>query len=359
MKSVFILIPAEIPTGPVKGAIALANALAVHCKVTLVSLKHGEGANTPFDERVSKICLGTPGRSMWQKIKEYKKIINQNKSNKTETGSVSFCLSADFVNLFCKKIAITCSSVRGNLFVNYKHDYGSKGLLLAFLHLFSLRGMHHVVAMNQAMRDQVQKFSGKKTSIIENFIDENGLSHITRIPQKTDILRLVFVGSLSTRKHPLLIVQAVAQLKKMGVKAQIEFIGDGPLRDDIEKRAKDLGLNNEVMIHGFMPNPEQIVHQSDVFVLPSLSEGVSRAAMEALFLGVPCVLRNVDGNSELINQKTNGILFDNDKDLAQCILEASKINNRDTNRPNLLPDRFHQQNAALRYLNLLDQTYGR
>ena len=58
--------------------------------------------------------------------------------------------------------------------------------------------------------------------------------------------------------------------------------------------------------------------------LPSYSEGMSRAVLEALSLGIPCVLRNVKANSELIKDKENGILFNNTTDLYVSLNKALK-----------------------------------
>jgi glycosyltransferase involved in cell wall biosynthesis len=82
-----------------------------------------------------------------------------------------------------------------------------------------------------------------------------------------------------------------------------------------------------------------------VFVLPSLSEGAPRAALEALFLGVPCVLRNVDGNACLVSSGVNGVLFQTDDQLLEAIKGAVVLARKlrgiagDGKKNNLLPDR--------------------
>ena len=56
---IFILIPADIPTGPVKGAYALANSLVENFEVSLVTIKHGIGANARIDTRIRKYAFLT------------------------------------------------------------------------------------------------------------------------------------------------------------------------------------------------------------------------------------------------------------------------------------------------------------
>ena len=107
--------------------------------------------------------------------------------------------------------------------------------------------------------------------------------------------------------------------------------------------------------HGHISKPYSLVSRADVFVLPSLAEGTSRAALEALCLGVPCVLRQVDGNSKLIQNGINGVLFNRDDELVDALLQAVIISQAtQKSHDNLLPNFFHQQQSANQYLNLVE-----
>ena len=70
-----------------------------------------------------------------------------------------------------------------------------------------------------------------------------------------------------------------------------------------------------ITLYGRLDNPNKLVKNFDVFLLPSYSEGTSRAAMEALYLGLPCVMRDVDSNSDLIKGKGQGFLITNYNEL--------------------------------------------
>ena len=83
--------------------------------------------------------------------------------------------------------------------------------------------------------------------------------------------------------------------------------------------------------------------KASVMVLPSYSEGISRAAMEALYLGIPCVMRNVDDNKALIEERNNGALFESDIELPDSILRANKIFNKNKTRIPLLPKAFRKE----------------
>jgi glycosyltransferase involved in cell wall biosynthesis len=94
-------------------------------------------------------------------------------------------------------------------------------------------------------------------------------------------------------------------------------------------------------------------------VLPSLSEGTPRSALEALHLGVPCVLRAADGNSELIASEQQGALFEEDAALPDTIARvAAYSRTRSVVRSTLLPRGFRQVEQARRYLSLVEGAEG-
>jgi glycosyltransferase involved in cell wall biosynthesis len=357
IKHLFILIPANIPTGPVKGAYALSNALIGQCKVTLVTIRPGCGANAWLDPRVHVICLAHLSKNPAKKLTHYRLLLRQ-AGGRSNVASLSLCLSADCINIFCKRYALTFSSVRGNLFINYRHDYGFPGIGLAFLHLFSLRWVDRVVAMNQSMAMQIRRYSGHEATVIGNFIDEKRINRRVVIKDDTDPFVFVFVGSLTTRKQPRLLVRALHELTHKNITAYVEYVGAGPESRAITEDARALGLVAFVRQHGFLSSPENVVTNADVLVLPSLSEGISRAALEAMYLGIPCVLRNADGNRELVIDGMNGAIFADDLDLPDAMLKAAQISRLNKKRECLLPLDFRQHFAANKYIELMSARNG-
>lgn len=350
---IYLLIPSLHPTGPIKGAIALANAMVENRKVFLVTLKSGPGAQCDIDDRVKVIHLYK--KDGWiNRLRSYRQYLNS-AGRQDQVASISSCFSADFFNLFMRKHAVICSSVRSNLPQNYKHTYGWTGLILALVHFALLRGFHHVVTMTQAMARQVAATLGRQPTVIANFVDERVIEPYRHAVNKYGQYRLVFVGSLTLRKQPMAIVKAMEILCAKGYDFHADFIGDGPVKSTLEKEIQKRKLTHTIHLHGHLIELFHIVSKADVFVLPSSSEGVSRACLEALHLGVPCVLRDVDGNGELIQSGVNGILFHNDADLPTAILAAIKLSRENKcSTVSLLPPDYRQENAARAYLNLVE-----
>lgn len=354
MRKFFILVPSLSPAGPVKGAVALANAISAVREVTLVSLKGGSGVGDPIQRAVRVLSLAHV-HGWRQRVSTYSTLLRE-AGGRSVVASISMCLSADITNLFCRADAVTCSSVRGNLLRNYYLDYGLPGAPLAVAHLCALRGVDHVVAMNAAMASQVSFYTRRTSTIIGNFIDEATLEQYREVNEPSGPLRLVFVASLTARKCPELLIDAIRELVHRGIAIHLDMLGNGPQRAQIEARIAQYGLTDVVAIQGQIPTPYTFIARADALVLPSLSEGVSRAALEALYLGVPCVLRDVDGNAGLLQKPGSGMLFRHDADLAETILQvASEARLRSGARTSLLPLMCSQAAAVQQYLALLEQ----
>lgn len=123
--------------------------------------------------------------------------------------------------------------------------------------------------------------------------------------------RLLCVGRLSPEKGQGLLLEAVAALRAEGRPLHLKLVGDGPDRPWLERRAAELGLSSTVEFAGWV-DPTQIraiYNEAEVFVLPSLAEGVPVVLMEAMAMQLPCVAPRIGGIPELIEDGVDGILF--------------------------------------------------
>jgi glycosyltransferase involved in cell wall biosynthesis len=115
--------------------------------------------------------------------------------------------------------------------------------------------------------------------------------------------RLVCVGRLCEQKGQLLLIEACAQVWHAGVRFEVVFVGDGPLRRDIEQVATSLGIQEAVTITGWQ-DAHQVrcwVRSARVMVLPSFAEGLPVAIMEALALQTPVITTHIAGIPELVD----------------------------------------------------------
>jgi glycosyltransferase involved in cell wall biosynthesis len=85
--------------------------------------------------------------------------------------------------------------------------------------------------------------------------------------------------------------------------------GDGPDRIDLEDYVKRLGIGAQVNFLGNKSDVRSYLNAADLFVLPSKSEGISNALLEAMSAGLACVATPVGGNFEVLDQGRCGILL--------------------------------------------------
>jgi len=116
--------------------------------------------------------------------------------------------------------------------------------------------------------------------------------------------RVIFIGSLDQPYKGLEIaLKALSISLKRGVDWEFRVVGDGRLRKDYENLTVKLGINNKVKFIGKIPAGRAIIEQlnwSDLFILPSFTEGMPRALIEAMARGLPCIATSVGGIPELL-----------------------------------------------------------
>jgi len=124
------------------------------------------------------------------------------------------------------------------------------------------------------------------------------------------LTQLLCVGRLTPAKGQVLLVQALAQLRDTGVRCHLTLVGAGPDRERIEDEIASLRLEHDVTLTGALTQDQvrERFARADVFVLPSLAEGIPVVLMEAMSCGVPCVTTPVNGIPELVLHDQTGLL---------------------------------------------------
>ncbi len=125
-----------------------------------------------------------------------------------------------------------------------------------------------------------------------------------------DVPRLVCVGRLCEQKGQLLLVHAAAKLAERGIRCEIVLAGDGEMRESIEARITELGLQSQFRITGWIASSmvQEELKAARALVLASFAEGLPVVIMEAMALGRPVVSSYVAGIPELVLPGTNGWL---------------------------------------------------
>jgi glycosyltransferase involved in cell wall biosynthesis len=116
---------------------------------------------------------------------------------------------------------------------------------------------------------------------------------------------VISVGSLNQPyKGYQTLIAAIAQCREWGIDLELRLVGDGVYKEQLQRQVSDLGLDERVNFLGQLPSGSSVtaaLDRADLFVLPSLTEGLPRALIEAMARGLPCIGSDAGGIRELLS----------------------------------------------------------
>lgn len=115
------------------------------------------------------------------------------------------------------------------------------------------------------------------------------------------------VGRLSAEKGQVIFLKAFQKAVKMHPEAKALIVGDGPDRGMLEEYCRKNGIEDKVVFTGYQEDVANFYQVFDILALPSFTEGLPNAVLEAMLFGVPVIATSVGGVPEVINN-SNGIL---------------------------------------------------
>ncbi len=117
-----------------------------------------------------------------------------------------------------------------------------------------------------------------------------------------NVVKICFVGKIIKNKGVLRLLRTHEILCEKNIPHRFVLIGTGPLKGKIEFMLKEKGIEKDFIFAGYQTNPYRLLSRCDIFALPSYFEGFSTATTEALILGLPCVVTECSGMSELLGE---------------------------------------------------------
>ena len=164
---------------------------------------------------------------------------------------------------------------------------------------FCFNGADQIVAISKWNLPFIRRFSKTPTKVIYRGLD---FPEMRRKEKKTDQVSLGFVGRLVKLKGVDLLISAFADLVVENPHLTLQIVGDGEERNSLEKLVKNLGLEGMVQFLGFQEKEEiqqRLLPSWDIFVNPSLQEGLPTTVIEALFAQCITVATDVGGTREI------------------------------------------------------------
>jgi len=250
------------------GALAIAKAIASHCKAQGTDIVHTHG----FKENV----LGVLGKEL-------------------------------------ARVRYSVRTVHGNPEHGFTFTKPHKWLISRLdIWLGRLRQQAVIAVSSQLEQTLEPTFPGKVRKIF-NFVNVEKIQRTwppeIKNSQKHEIV-LGIVGRLVPVKRVDLFIKAIALLKEQGYECRGAIIGNGPLEEQLKNLAFELGISDRISFKGFVNPALKEIRNLDALVMPSDHEGLPMTLLEAAALGIPVVAHNVGGIPEVVKDWKLAALVD-------------------------------------------------
>ncbi len=168
-------------------------------------------------------------------------------------------------------------------------------------------GAANVVAVSHFVGELAANAYGRKAVIIPNGISLRSRPVIPNSMNRPP--RLIFVGRLNQQKNLLFLPPVLAKIRDL--EWEFDIVGDGTERKGLEKAFAEFGLSSRVHFHGWVDRNavEQKLTEAEIFILPSLVEGLSVAVLEALKYGLLLIGSDIPSLRDCVVQNVNGCLI--------------------------------------------------
>ncbi|MFA5075831.1 MAG: glycosyltransferase family 4 protein [Patescibacteria group bacterium] len=212
-----------------------------------------------------------------------------------------------------------------------------------------------VVANSQGLKELALRTAPKqKMEVVYNGVEVGLFQSVPKT--KNSKFTILYVGRLIARKGVNYLIEAFAKLNQQN-DCQLLIVGGGNLEATLRKQVVDLDQDQSVKFFGAVSHDQlpEIYRQSDVYVLPSVNEGMSNTLLEAMASGLPVVVTNTGGTDELV--RDNGIIVKQGD--TKAIFEAlQSLKNSEVERSDMsikslaIVNKFGWPEVAKRYLEL-------
>lgn len=183
-----------------------------------------------------------------------------------------------------------------------------------------------VIALSEQMKKVMIAIAPCKVSIVPNgiFLDQFRSQQERDDLKERDTKTIIFVGRLREVKGVRYLIDAMKIIHAADPEVKLIIIGEGEERQLIERRIIEYGLEHCITLTGAIPNEEvsTFLATSDIFLLPSLSEGFGIVIIEAMAAGLPIIASRVGGIPDLITDGKEGFLVEpkNPQQIAERVL---------------------------------------
>lgn len=174
----------------------------------------------------------------------------------------------------------------------------------------------HVVAVSHGQREKILALGVRpeKVTVIHNAINMDEIPAAGAINLRSelglpvDALIVASAGRLSPEKNQLAMIKAAREVIAANPRVYFVIFGEGFLRAELEREISAAGLNGHFLLPGFRNDLQAVLHEIDIFMLPSFTEGLPNVILEAFAVRKPVVATRVGGTPEVVADGVSGFL---------------------------------------------------
>lgn len=315
--SVLVVIGDNVVTGPVKGVLQLVAGLRRHpCRVGLANCVIDGADDSAVAAEAQRRDIDVIG--LRHSRRDYLGLVRQGRD-------VARARNASIVQTHGYKQALVGAYLKyrhGLRWICFLHGRTTEDRKAKIYHRFESliqRLADTTVVVSEA---QLHHLGAESTRlrVVPNAVESDRPAPIARgrdavratLNVSDDMPLLVVLGRLSPEKGVDVFVTAFGLLAARHDRVHAAIVGDGPLRAALEQQAEGLGLNGRLRFVGHTSAPGDYLLAADALVLPSRSEGMPNAVLEAMAFGRPVVGTRVGGVGEVVAENETGLLVRSD-----------------------------------------------
>lgn len=217
----------------------------------------------------------------------------------------------------------------------FKWDYRDRIIFFVYWLIFRTVARDcTVISISKSVKEHVDnclKVRSKNSILLHNAIPN--LSSIYNKKEARALLKIpmnvyciLFIGRLAKQKSVETLISSIKILSQEWKDVKLIILGVGELKQELIDIVNESNLENVVEFRGNSPSPERYLEAADLFVLPSIFEGLGLVILEAFRSQVPVIATNIEGPKELIENGVNGLLFE-PLDINGLICQIKKVRN--------------------------------
>lgn len=308
----FFVINSAVVGGAEKHTFSLARGLAAFGYECIVfGLKRGD----LIPEGVQFVQPTEARRSVYRCVKDLAELINSEQPNAVVAVNARPALIAFLARLLTRKQRPIAAIIHSTVPRNSKEKF----MQLLYTRLYNRLDSMIFISDNQRCFWSKHGVRPRQEITIHNGIDLEHFTPRAKAEHRASMRAALHIGPeefvigcsavLRAEKNHLQVIDAIARLRNKNIPAKALLVGDGPMRGEIERRSTALGITEHVRLTGLQQDVRPYISAFDVGVLCSVStETLSLAALEIMAMGVPMIMSDIGGASEIVNSE-NGALF--------------------------------------------------